>query len=51
MGSVNATAGDYFTVLEEVSKYNVHLNAVERLWAVRISPSLPSVAGRGLRAC
>jgi methylsterol monooxygenase len=24
---------DYFTVLDEVSKYNVHLNYVERLWA------------------
>lgn len=27
---------DYFTVLEEVTKYNVHLNYLERLWAVRL---------------
>jgi hypothetical protein len=33
---------DYFTVLDEVSKYNVHLNYVERLWAVRISLSPPN---------
>jgi len=26
---------DYMSVFEEVSKYNVHLNIVERLWAVR----------------
>jgi hypothetical protein len=25
---------DYFVVLEEVSKYNVQLNIVEKLWAV-----------------
>lgn len=25
----------YFSVLEEVSKYNVQLNYFERLWAVR----------------
>ena len=26
------------TVFEEVSKYNVHLNIFERLWAVRATP-------------
>ena len=26
---------DYFGVLEEVTKYNVHLNYGEKLWAVR----------------
>lgn len=41
----NATTGafnqtqDYFGVLEEVSKYNVHLNYPEKLWAVRPRPS------------
>jgi hypothetical protein len=28
------------TVFEEVSKYNVHLNVFERLWAVRSTPIL-----------
>lgn len=33
---------DYFVVLEEVSKYNVQLNIVEKLWAVR--PNRSNVA-------
>lgn len=27
---------DYFTVLDTVTKYNVQLNFLERLWAVRL---------------
>ena len=44
----NATASafnqtqDYFGVLEEVSKYNVHLNYFERLWAVCSPPLSPT---------
>jgi hypothetical protein len=34
VGAVNQTQ-DYFSVFEEVSKYNVNLNYAERLWAVR----------------
>lgn len=47
MHNSNATASalnqtqDYFTVFDEVSKYNVHLNVFERLWAVRPTISLP----------
>ncbi len=33
----NQTQG-YFTVLEEVGKYNVQLNVFERLWAVCFLP-------------
>lgn len=29
----STTAADYYTVFEEVSKINVHLNIAERLWA------------------
>jgi hypothetical protein len=29
----------YFGVFEEVSKYQVQLSLVERLWAVRINPA------------
>ena len=36
--ALNQTQG-YFTVLDEVAKYNVHLNYFERLWAVRSLPS------------
>jgi hypothetical protein len=40
MAFLNATttafsqSTDYFSVLDEVSKLNVHLNQPERLWAV-----------------
>lgn len=33
--ALNQTQG-YLNVLEEVGKYNVHLNYFERLWAVRL---------------
>lgn len=39
MNSFNQTK-DYFVVLEEVSKYNVQLNFLEKLWAVCRSDSL-----------
>lgn len=48
----NATASafnqtqDYFGVLEEVSKYNVHLNYFEKLWAVCSSAPFPDTARR-----
>lgn len=34
---LNATGQDYFGVYDEISKYNVQLNTLERLWAVRFS--------------
>ena len=34
MPGFNATGQDYFGVYDEISKYNVQLNTVERLWAV-----------------
>ncbi|KLP12838.1 putative C-4 methyl sterol oxidase [Fusarium fujikuroi] len=46
MDALNATTfasfnqtKDYFVVLEEVSKYNVQLNIVEKLWAACSSTS------------
>ena len=33
----NSTA-DYYTIFEDVSKYNVQLNVLERLWAVSRNP-------------
>lgn len=32
----------YMNVLEEVTKYNVQLNIVERLWAVSFTPEIES---------
>lgn len=32
---------DYLTVFEEVSKYNVQLNILEKLWAVRPPRTIP----------
>lgn len=40
IGALNQTQ-DYFGVLEEVTKYNIHLNYGEKLWAVRL-PALPT---------
>jgi hypothetical protein len=34
IAGLNSTLVSYQTVLEEVSKYNVHLNLAEKLWAV-----------------
>jgi hypothetical protein len=39
--STLATAPDtYFGIYNELSKYNVHLNLFERLWAVSRSPQI-----------
>ncbi|KAK6948556.1 hypothetical protein Daesc_010326 [Daldinia eschscholtzii] len=53
MATVNATVAGvfshpdtYLNVFEEVSKYNVHLNVLERAWAVSLHPKLQTVQAR-----
>lgn len=38
--SLSNQTSDYLSVLEEVSKYNIQLNFLEKLWAVRPPRSL-----------